>query len=263
MRLRAVTWNAHGGLPAEASLRSFEESLSTLNRLKPDLVALQELEVDPTSGHLAGPSVEIVAATDLKHVAVFAPSPSHHTEGRSLAVALASRWPLESIRRIRLPNPRLAIESDEWGSVTTHDKGLILAGVRLGEGPLTSGSLHTYPFRRFGRNARESTFAPVWTALANEIDQLAGVPLILAGDFNTEDRRLLFGPLRRTALRSAAGNVESRPEGECYDDITYTVPLHPVASYVEKTSSDHHMVIVDFCMEVLKEMQNCNTECKP
>jgi endonuclease/exonuclease/phosphatase family metal-dependent hydrolase len=253
VRIRAVTWNAHGGLPAKSGQRSFADSLYTLNKLEPDLVALQELEVDPSSGRFAGPSTDIVVATDLKYVAAFAPSPSHHTEGRALAVALASRWPLESIRRILLPNPHLKFENEEWGSVTTHDKGLVLADVRIDAGFLTSGSLHTYPFRRFGRNAREPAFAPVWSALANEIDQLAGVPLILGGDFNTEDRGLLFGPLRRTGLRSAAGSVQSRPGGECYDDITYTVPIHPVASYAEKTFSDHHMVIVDFNTETVSE----------
>ncbi len=245
MQIRVATWNVHGGQVASTAQVSFEQSLAMLRQAEPDLVALQEIEVDENSLRPAGATVEIGHAIGAPHFLTYGVSPSHHTPGRLLAVGLASRWPCTLVRRVPLPNPHLTMVDGSASPMRTHDKGVLTASVRTPRGPLLVCVVHSYPFHRFGASADEERFGPIWDALASDIDNLGDEPIVVAGDFNTEDRALLLRRVKTRTLHPAAleASLASRPNGQCHDDILYGAPLELENISSFQTFSDHHCLV--------------------
>lgn len=241
-----ATWNIHGGLPADVGTRTVGDSLELLDKLRPDVVAFQEVEFDGLDGPVTEPSARFVTAAGLAHSTSFPQSPSHHTPGRMLGVTIASRWQVDPIGRVPLPNPRFEAWDGDHKLIRSHDKGLLMASVDLGPCPLVVGCVHVTPFHRFNRSAHEPGLAQIWTTIARAADEAPAGPLIVAGDFNTEDRALLIDRVRNQRLRSAAQGIPSRPTGESHDDLLYNDRLATGEVHHGETFSDHHIIVAEF-----------------
>lgn len=245
-RLVVATWNVHSGVPARWSRRSFAESLALLADVRPDALALQEVECDPRSHRPAPRSAEILEASRLPYRALFPLSPSHQTPGYALGVGLASRWAPVSLRRHRLPKPGThAARAATTPGFEPHDKGLLVAVVPTALGALAFGSVHVFPFHRFGVTAQDPAVASVWDCLAGTIDGIDADAVVVAGDYNTGDRALLLERLSRRRLASATAGAATRPSGASFDDVLVSSALSVQVCSTLATFSDHHLVVAE------------------
>ncbi len=110
-RLRVVTWNCHGAVGRDFRCRP-ERILSVIQRLKPDILALQEVDGRAHLGRRER-AFEWFADRLGPHVAE---ARTVRRTNRDYGHLLWSRWPFRSVRTLILPGkgvePRLAIEAD-------------------------------------------------------------------------------------------------------------------------------------------------------
>jgi endonuclease/exonuclease/phosphatase family metal-dependent hydrolase len=239
--IRVATWNIHEGVPVgEVGKDHVGEIIATIIDSDIDVVALQEV---PFGRDGESAILRIISArTQLRYVSGFSLSKSF-SDFRGLAgVAIASRMPHSVEGRRRLPNPGLYAvkQNQKW---KTWDKGLITAKINLNQESLWVASVHCYPFHEFGRCADENEFTPIWSALAKAINEIPGT-IIIAGDFNTERRRLVTGLLERDRLVSSFAGTATHGE-RSVDDILHDVKLTLHNSTVSLNFSDH-----TFCQAV-------------
>jgi hypothetical protein len=129
----------------------------------------------------------------------------------------------------------------EW---KTWDKGLITIKINLGRESIWATSVHCYPFHEFGRRADESEFAPIWSTLAQAINEIPGTAII-AGDFNTERRYLLTSLLDNADVASSFEGTATHAE-KSVDDILHGINLFRRSSKVSVSFSDHAFCQADF-----------------
>ena len=218
--LRIASWNVHEGHPAGASISEQavrREIAELLLSYKVDIVGLQEVDFD--SSTRSSILEKIKRDTPLEYVAHNILSSSSFNQDGSAGVALASRYPLTNLKRKYFSNPGLGTELDGI-PIRSHDKGLISATVILPSLEISVVSLHTFPFRLFGREASDSDFEPLWSELSVELGGLAVRPLIVCGDFNTEQRDLISKSIGTFLTRSVVN--EPTHKGKPIDDILYS-----------------------------------------
>jgi endonuclease/exonuclease/phosphatase family metal-dependent hydrolase len=200
--LRVLTLNVLGLEHAEGSAR--QEVLRTeLRRLRPDLVALQE--VTRTEGYdqvvdLLGPGYAVIDHPD--------PSP------QGVGAALASRWPVRDARRLDLHVTPRAVDLP-WAALVVAEA---LAPAPLG--PLLV--VHHKPNWQYGREYEREQQA---LAAARFVEQVVGelghgeqeLPVVLLGDFDaTPDS---------ASIRFWTGRQSLDGTSVCYQDAWEAV--HP------------------------------------
>jgi endonuclease/exonuclease/phosphatase family metal-dependent hydrolase len=239
-RLRVVTWNVHEGLRADGELPDSSASFwAELVAAEVDIAALQEVRFS-AAGEL-GDLALAAESGGMPHIAAFPLSASSFWAGDLAGLALLSRHPFRDEQRKKLPNPGLSNEHDE-SVLTSHDKGLLSAVLHHNGRSVRVISLHAPPFHRFGRVPRE--FTSIWAELGKSIGPLDDLPLLVGGDFNTDDRELLTEQVDGR-LRRAIGCQDTHG-GKSTDDILYTDALDLVGSKVIGTQSDHALCLAEF-----------------
>jgi endonuclease/exonuclease/phosphatase family metal-dependent hydrolase len=170
-RLRLVTWNLwwrYG--PWEARLPAIIE---TLRRLEPDVVCLQEVWLDASTGDGAtGDScaARIAAALGYEHVVV---ASRLDLDGLGFGNAVVSRWPIEYDTSLALPSPP---DLDEYRVVLRADIG----GPR---GPVQVYTTHLH-WRFDHSHIRQEQVRAVCGFIHDASDRT--YPAVLCGDFNAE-----------------------------------------------------------------------------
>lgn len=238
-RLRVATWNVHEGIPADgATLDDPSVFWAPLVAAEADVAALQEV-LFPAPGEL-GDLPLVAKFAGMPHIASFPLSTSSTRAGALAGLALLSRYPLHDERRSKLPNPRLRHEGD--GCVlSSHDKGLLEAVLDHNGHSVRMISLHALPFHRFGRIPQD--FESIWAALAKSLGPLDSLPLLVGGDFNTDQRELLTERVDGR-LHQAIGDRKTHL-GRSTDDILYTDAFGLVTSEVIRTRSDHALCLAE------------------
>lgn len=242
--IRAGTWNIHEGIPARGGTgpATRAELISRLDAADLDILALQEVPFE------TGSESELVSSiskhTNMRHVSVFPLSPSIFHQGLRSGLALVSRSPHLAISRFLLPNPRLRSvrTGKKW---MTWDKGMIIAKLRINNVSLWACSVHGFPFHDFGRRADDGEFTLIWQALANAINQLPGSKIIVAGDFNTEQRDLLTRLLKHRNIARAINGTATHGN-QSVDDILYDEGLARRSVSVMPSFSDHAFCQAEF-----------------
>jgi endonuclease/exonuclease/phosphatase family metal-dependent hydrolase len=206
-----------------------------------DVLALQEVLFDDEGNSSMLDSFS--AQTELRYVYSRKLSPSMLDPTLHSGLAIVSRVPLRPITFSTLPNPDLSVMSDS-GEIRTFDKGLVAATVALSGHDLTVASLHSFPFHRFGRDASDPEFTPIWESLAEDIERLPGTHLAIGGDFNTEFRDLVLSRTKRELRGTFTGIATHRTNK--FDDILRSPELivhaEPIAL---ETFSDHRLCVVE------------------
>jgi endonuclease/exonuclease/phosphatase family metal-dependent hydrolase len=230
----------HEGVCADGRLPETQESFwAELVAARVDVAALQEVRLR-ADGDLDDLTLAAKSA-GMPHVSVFSLSASSVREGELAGLALLSREPFRDEQREKLPNLGLSGEAD-GSSIESYDKGLLSAVLDHNGLPLRVVSLHVPPFHRFGRAADEFPF--LWEAVAKSIGPLDGTPLLVCGDFNTDDRELLTDQIDGE-LRSAIAGQETH-RGRSFDDILHSDALDLVHREVIPTQSDHAICVAEF-----------------
>ncbi|MEO3809320.1 endonuclease/exonuclease/phosphatase family protein [Sphaerisporangium sp. B11E5] len=228
--VRIGTWNVNEAIALGSGEDTLPEIVRIVREQRLDMLALQEVpflgrsEVSPLFGPL-------LSETQLSHVAGHSLSPSYVRPGGRSGVVVASRFPLGEITRAVLPNPGLV--SDEMHSF---DKGTVMARITLGGCGITLASVHMFPFHRFQRCAEEPEFSVVWDHLADEVSRCKDDVVVVAGDFNTDQRSLVLG-------RLAVPMESAITEGQVDDVLFGGARLVTVATV--PTSSDHPLCVAE------------------
>jgi endonuclease/exonuclease/phosphatase family metal-dependent hydrolase len=238
LMLKVATWNIHEGVPVPPGGDPALELVQFLDGV--DLVALQEVALTPDGRF---PESEPLDGIGLTWRTTFPNSASAMFSDRRMGVAILSRWPCSEARRILLPNPDLRISSGER-RLASHDKGLLAVKAHIGDRALWFGTVHVFPFYLFKRDARDPAFGNVWQELADSIDALGDLPVLLGGDFNTEHRELLTSKTARHFRRGVTGTLTYRRIES--DDVIYSPELELRSTQVISTFSDHDLCVCEF-----------------
>jgi endonuclease/exonuclease/phosphatase family metal-dependent hydrolase len=238
LTLKVATWNLHEGVPVTPDGDPAVELVQFLDGV--DLVALQEVALTPDGGF---PDSGPLDGIGLTWRTTFPNSASAVSPDRRMGVVVLSRWPCSEARRVLLPNPELRISMGER-RLASHDKGLLAVKVHIGDRALWFATVHVFPFHVFKRDAREPAFGQVWQELADSVDALGDLPVLLGGDFNTEHRELLTSKTARRFRRGVTGGLTYR--GIESDDVLYSPELELRGSRVISTFSDHDLCVCEF-----------------
>jgi endonuclease/exonuclease/phosphatase family metal-dependent hydrolase len=246
-KIRVASWNVREGIRAsEVEPKHRAQEIVSAARLVRDqdidVLALQEVDFDRNgdSAVLSG----LLEATELHYVAAFPLSDSSFEPGKRAGVAIASRLPIDGVAGHFLPNPHLAA-SAQGRRYSTHDKGYVRCAINVGFTRLVIASIHGFPFHRFGRRADEPQFADIWRSIPQHLQQGEDQDLILCGDFNTEDRRLLVDSF--DAPLAAAFTGFRTHNNMAIDDVLFSAGLRPATTpKVLENFSDHHLCIATF-----------------
>ncbi|MFG2061547.1 endonuclease/exonuclease/phosphatase family protein [Micromonospora sp. NPDC048871] len=245
-QIRIGSWNVREGLPYPSEdpatrPQALDELVGLIREKSIDVLALQEVDFsfDGESAVLAA----ILGRTELQYAATLPLSDSSFEAGRQAGVAVVSRYPMAGIESFLLPNPGLWTERGAR-RLSLHDKGAVVCSIDFGLTELKVASLHSFPFHRFGRDARDPAFADVWNTISSKLPRWPGSQLIICGDFNTEERALLLDAFSSSMVRAFDG----RPThfGKEIDDIVFSASLGVAASpRLVSNFSDHDLCLVD------------------
>ncbi len=223
--LTVATWNIRAG--KDASLDALADRIAALDA---DVVALQEVEVGTDNAGGLDQSWELAKRLGMERA--FTSTLSR--DGGLYGVALLSKRPIRSIKRIELPGamglePRVVLDAivDDDGRalhvLVTHADVLPWAGAR-----------HA-------------------TAIAEAIKARVGEGVVLLGDFNLTPAARELGDLVRAGLHDTVAPFDARPTGPPWprrSRIDYVFMDAPMASRVETAAvidtdgSDHLPVVV-------------------
>ncbi|MET8039596.1 endonuclease/exonuclease/phosphatase family protein [Micromonospora sp. NPDC005215] len=244
--IRVATWNVREGVPActnDPARRpeSMTEMVNLVQTNAIDVLALQEVDFTPNG------ESEVLSAlltrTELQYAGTLSLSESSFEPGKRAGVAIVSRYPVSRIEASMLPNPRLSTRKG-GSSLTLHDKGLVVCTLDFGLTEISVASLHSFPFHRFGRDAREPDFANVWKSLSESLPRSEGMQTIICGDFNTEDRSLVLDLIGEPMTRSIYGMATHN--GMSIDDILFSSGLlRGSAPKLLSNFSDHELCVME------------------
>jgi endonuclease/exonuclease/phosphatase family metal-dependent hydrolase len=223
--LTIATWNIRAG--KDASLDGLAARIAALDA---DVVALQEVEVGTKNAAGLDQSWELAQRLGMERA--FTATLSR--DGGLYGIALLSKKPIRSIKRIELPGamglePRVVLDAvvDDDGRpvhvLVTHADVLPWAGAR-----------HA-------------------TAIAEAIKARVGEGVVLLGDFNLTPETRELQDLIRAGLRDTVAAFDRRPTGPPWPSrsrIDYVFMDEPMASRVETAAvvdtdgSDHLPVVV-------------------
>jgi endonuclease/exonuclease/phosphatase family metal-dependent hydrolase len=225
MQLKIASWNIHELVPTVRNDRcrwAFDSE-------SPDIVMLQELsELD-------------VYHWPLEYVETCMVEPSVGRPGRSMGLAIASRFPLRGVTSLLFENPGWRNEGYE-PPLTAHPKGALIAEVMHPSGTLKVACLHMLPMRLFGvEEDSNEGIAYVQNCLGTLAD-CGGTFDVVAGDFNSELKQVMALTL---GMAGSVGKRPTRNSGQSHDDIFLNQKLRLRSVEILPTDSDHHAVIVD------------------
>ena len=246
--IRFATWNVREGRqishPMEFEDSSMVENVALLKEYQVDIIALQEVDNPATTSRV----LKIIEArTDLKHIASMRLSRSSFEGDESAGVAIASRFPFQYTHQELLPNPKLPITWNGGESIS-HDKGLLTCVMNVNDIRICFISIHVFPFHRFGRDAGDAELTNVWQKVST-CTNAPGGPVVLAGDFNTQDRLLVSG-VARGDMSSAFKGVATH-NGKETDDILFSRHFEMLGDPQAVVNfSDHHLCIVSLRLNV-------------
>lgn len=165
-QLRVMAYNIHHcNPPSKPGLSDLDAVAAAIKAQNPDLVALQEVDVNTARSGKNNQAREIAKKLGMKYF--FAKAIDH--EGGDYGVAILSKYPLSETKINRLPTE---------ASTKGEPRILATAKIRLPGGKLI----------RFGSTHLDAQKGPVNREMQiAEINRLAGeetLPFIIAGDFN-------------------------------------------------------------------------------
>jgi endonuclease/exonuclease/phosphatase family metal-dependent hydrolase len=241
--LRVATWNIHEGLPVDdgvSSAQALKQIAALVSDLEIDVLGLQEVNFGPSEYSAA--LATLTAETTLTHVAHYILSESSFFPADRAGVAIASRYPLTNLQRIKFENPGLTVRL-EGKVISTHDKGMLSASVILPDRIVSAASLHAFPFHIFEHCASDSQFAALWEKLGNDLGGLGQGSTVICGDFNTDDRDLLIRQ-GRAELRRVNRDLPTYKD-KFYDDILFSAELTPSSVQTVENFSDHRLCLAE------------------
>src|SRR4051812_7335555 len=187
--IRIASWNAQCGIYGVSSMSQLK------NTPTPDIeyiaqcarnsgahvICLQEVPCNDSAEYVR----QIADAAAFEFYAEYRLSQTP-IPGLSMGLGILSKYRIDSVRKVLLPNPHLSMSASDGTPMHSHDKGLLVADVR---GPGSTFSVvcaHLLPFHRFGRAATDEDFLVLAARLRSELSQVAASPAVVCADFNID-----------------------------------------------------------------------------
>lgn len=248
MRIHTVQWNIGGGKICDPNTplqdRTYdrdgmEHIISTLKKLRPDFITLQEAHADGTRIQ----SRQIATALGYRHVVNDQHADSHIELGQRLSLAIISRWPIFQSKFIRYPRVDLGLRDHDGQPLPHHDKGVTDCEVHLGNTYLNVMTCHSVAFHRFGLNP----YAPEFRELREAVTQEAHPRLrgICLGDFNIDEPTLsnyVYAPFWLGGAREVSIAGPTRPDGLHTDHLVYVGMTHQETIVHTSVLTDHYLL---------------------
>lgn len=244
-----ASWNIHAS--RDRLNKSFDPWVE-MNKHRIDVLCVQEYPMHSEDvGQSYRRKIKDTTGFPSASVLELSPGPFNSDSRPFQAIAVLSRYLLADARSLRLDGTKYLPSTDD---LDPHDKGALAVTVRAPLGDVRVICVHGFPFHHFGiHGVSEGPGCGVTKAfhrldrfIADEAELLPeGTPLILAGDFNTEQRWELLQEPRRLGLRSLfLGRGPTRPDGRNHDDIMVSDGLRACDPEIHETKSDHHLLTV-------------------
>jgi len=252
-KIRVMTYNVHSCRGLDFRVRP-ERIARVIEEYQPDLVALQELDVNRRgSGHADQPRV---IADYLRMHSHF--QPAVMLEGEHYGIAVLSRYPIEVKKAGHLiSHGKPRIFSGGWASWLDpffEPREAILCRVRTPSGDLYFMNTHLSLRRREREAQAQHLLGEEWMNGTAE----SGRPFIVCGDFNA-----LPGSASHTLFARRFTAVKHQGSGKTFfsflplfqvDHIFFRGPLSLVRTLAPSTplsraASDHLPLIADFTLE--------------
>lgn len=230
--LRVMAYNIHHcNPPSKPGLIDVDAISAAIKAQNPDLVALQEVDVNTARSGKANQAKKIAKKLGMKYF--FAKAIDH--EGGDYGVAILSKYPLSETKINRLPT-----------EASTKGEPRILATAKIG--------LPGNQFIRFGSTHLDAQKGPVNREMQmKEINRLAGeetLPFIIAGDFNATPGSTVINLLDEEFERTCSDCDPSIPvinPTKTIDFIAYkpSAAFKAISTRVipERYASDHLPVV--------------------
>jgi endonuclease/exonuclease/phosphatase family metal-dependent hydrolase len=227
--LRLVSFNIQHGLRGDGARVDIGLTGSVAAALKPDLLALQEVDVGVPRSGAVDEAAEVAAAAGMAQV--FGPAARVGVVGQ-YGNALLARGTIEDVAVHRLPRRRFRSEP----------RSVLLARVGIGGVALTVGATHLSIHR-------EEVFAQLQAALALTVARPA--PWVFVGDLNLLPHEV--APAIEAAGLTPAGGGATFPAAAPrirIDHLAVGGGLRIEAvEVVETPASDHRPLVVDVTQE--------------
>lgn len=230
MTLRVMTYNIHHGAGMDGKL-DLPRIAEVIKRVKPDVVALQEVDLKTGRAQGVDQAAELGKLTGL-HSAF---GKAMDFDGGEYGEALLSRWPLEEVRVIELPKadgaePRCILTARVQAD--GERPAFVFAGTHL-------------------EHAQAQLCLCQAGKLGSYLADSKGLSVILAGDLNAEFDSLPLTVLRRHYAVAATESLPTFPAGQprkSLDHVLYrpTSAWQVVETQVidESAASDHRPLLV-------------------
>ena len=232
--VRVLSYNIHhANPPSRPDLIDINAIANVIKQQQPDIVALQEIDVNTTrSGKNLDEAKELARLTGMQSYF----SKGIDYAGGEYGIAILSRFPMEGMQRIPLP-------TDE--STKGEPRTLATAIITLPKGnKIVFGCTHLDA-------QREATNRLLQIRKITEVLQAEQLPVVIAGDFNaapgSEVINILDNNFTRTCITGCGFTIPVENPNKTIDFIAYkpatnfTVLAHKVID--EKYASDHLPVL--------------------
>jgi len=246
MNIRIATWNIAGAHRLISDKRmdygpqDIDYFAEQIRKLDLDIVCLQESQTK------RGDSLteKLAAATTMPHWAETEGCPSHVDRDYKLTTAILSKIPFRQTDAVLLPHPSFELRFTHNNTVVMpYDRYLVTAAFD----DFTVATLHTEPLGAFGLDYAQgegNTLAKLIDKVL--VDELAE-PLLLAGDFNTNDLPSSFpNATSNYRLREVFAKTPTRPDGERTDHVAYSPQWLPQDSGIIHSQTDHYLCWAEF-----------------
>lgn len=173
-KLTVITYNIHHGAPENSEVVNLENIANTIKQKNPDLVALQEVDVNvPRSGKVD----QAKKLAELLNMNYYF-SKSLDYNGGEYGVAILSKFPISNTRRLELPMP-----------VAGEKRTVAMATIDLGNGK-TLEFASTHLDLNVPNRTAQATFL-------NELSVQLNKPIMIGGDYNAESNSVELTELRK------------------------------------------------------------------
>jgi len=188
--IKILSYNIHhANPPSKPGLIDIPAFVKVINDQKPDLVALQEVDVfTKRSGQQLDEAGKIAEGTGMK--SYFAKAISF--DGGGYGIAILSRFKVDSVRVIKLPS----------ASVNDEARVLLLAYLHVKNKPFIFACTHLDAEK--DEASRKLQIAEITKTIAS-----VRYPLVIAGDFNAEPGTKIMKEYDQTFIRSCTENCEN------------------------------------------------------
>ncbi len=237
--LKVMSYNIHHcNPPSKPDIIDLDAVANAIKKEDPDLVALQEVDINTERSGKVNQAAQLALKTGLKSF-YFAKAIDH--EGGDYGVAILSKYPLDDIQTYRLP----------------------MDAATKGEPRVLAVAIATLPGGKKIRIASthlDAQKAPVNRLLQiKAIDSIAAsetLPFIIAGDFNAEENSAIIKTLDKGFKRTCSNCAPTIPvinPKKAIDFIAYKpgalldVKSHQVVN--ETYASDHLPVVAVFSLK--------------